>query len=100
MLYQSTGKPLDQLAHTNVQCTSGGALTWSRPGAMKGASHFDLKKFPYDTQEVELQLGSWKYDEGSLALTAKVDQIDMANYIGDHEWSLTQSRTEVAAAAV
>ena len=40
----------------------------------------------------KLQMGSWKYSEGMMALQSKTADIDMGNYIGDHEWAISSSR--------
>jgi len=95
VLYESVALPMDKLAFTKVVVYSDGSCSWSRPGGLTGAMKYDLTDFPYDKQVVEYKLGSWAYDEGTMALTASQATVDIANYIGDHEWDLTNTRVAV-----
>jgi len=65
----------ESLADAHASVTSDGTVFWSRPGHVKAVCKFEgLERFPFDTLDCTMELGSWAYS-GLYLRPTKMDGV-------------------------
>lgn len=93
MIYRSVALPMAELEYTKAMVYSDGTVSWSRPGTIKASHRFNLQDYPFDAQTINLELGSWAYDDSKMTLES--NGVDTTAYTENLEWNLKDAEATI-----
>jgi len=80
---------------TRIRVRHDGYCYWAAPFIFKTSCPFDVRDFPFDSQQCELKFGSWQFHMGQLDLIRKRDVAPLAKERVDNgEWNVTTIKIE------
>ncbi|CAH1793639.1 unnamed protein product [Owenia fusiformis] len=89
MLYNNADEHRSSIQlYSDVLITSyhTGYTIWLVPGVVKTSCQIDMTFYPFDTQQCEIQIGSWSYHGFQLDLHLKNPTGDKYNFLEHGEW--------------
>ena len=63
-----------------------GEVVWARPVDYESTCSLDVERFPFDTQECEVVIGSWQYLKSEVNFSC--EPVDLSLYMKDSLWTL------------
>uniref|UniRef100_A0AC35UA86 Rho-GAP domain-containing protein n=1 Tax=Rhabditophanes sp. KR3021 TaxID=114890 RepID=A0AC35UA86_9BILA len=83
---------------TNIHVSSDGSMQWAPPAKIHALFKIDVTYFPFDEQFIQLDFGSWIYDESQLVITTVDRGNGKAAFVQDSfsengEWEIVNNRT-------
>ncbi|XP_019644058.1 PREDICTED: neuronal acetylcholine receptor subunit alpha-10-like [Branchiostoma belcheri] len=91
-LYNNIGDSYGNVEEiTSITVQSTGSISYYQPGIFESACPVHVGSFPFDTQECELEFGSWIYHGFVLDFHNSANESDQSSYIPNEEFVLTSS---------
>ncbi|XP_066293104.1 neuronal acetylcholine receptor subunit alpha-10-like [Branchiostoma lanceolatum] len=88
-LYNNIGDSYGNVdAITSIIISSTGAVSYYQPAIFESACRVNVGSFPFDTQECELEFGSWIYTGNAVDFHNNANDTDQASYIENEEFVL------------
>ncbi|XP_065070755.1 neuronal acetylcholine receptor subunit alpha-7-like [Rhopilema esculentum] len=72
----------------NAVVNYNGIVTLDYPAIFKTTCELIIDKYPFDSQQCDIRLGSWVYDTRQLKLFLKEPSVNTKHYVPNGEWEL------------
>ncbi|KAK3092235.1 hypothetical protein FSP39_000116 [Pinctada imbricata] len=87
-LYDSVATEFHGLETSRANIYSDGSVYYNFPSILECICPVNVHKFPFDTQNCELKLGSWAYHGGEIDIFFKNPNGDLATSKSNVEWDI------------